>query len=70
MKSLLTFFRRLLPHLILVLSLMMLTFFVIDLVNPAMAFLTGSMTKALLLFYCLLAMILALLFLFEEEKKF
>lgn len=70
MKKILSFLRRVLPHIILVLSLMMITFFVIDLFNPAMAFLSGTMTKTLLAFYSFLAMILALLFLFEEEKKF
>lgn len=49
---------------------MMLTLFVIDLFNPAMAFLSGSITKTILCIFCLLAMVLALLFLLEEEKKF
>lgn len=48
---------------------MMLTFFVIDLYNPAMAFLSNSITKSLLAIFSVLAIILAILFLIQNEKK-
>lgn len=41
------FLDRLLPHAILILCLMLLTFWVIDIFNPAMAFLNNSLTKSL-----------------------
>lgn len=39
------FIKRVLPHLTIILSLMLLTFFVIDRVNSAMAFMTSEMSK-------------------------
>ena len=47
MKKILKFLIRLLPHLILILSLMILTFFVIDCFNEAMDFLNNRATKIL-----------------------
>ena len=69
MKRFLCFLRRVLPHLVLILALMMLTFFVIDLVNSSMAFLNNAITKYLLALFSLLSLILALLFAAGEEKK-
>ena len=43
------FFQWLLPHLAIVLSLMTITFFVIDRFNDAMAFLNNDITKFLVL---------------------
>ncbi len=39
------FFSRILPHAVIVLSLMTLTFFSIDRVNPIMAFMTSELSK-------------------------
>ena len=39
------FFSRVLPHAVIVLSLMTLTFFGIDRVNPIMAFMTSELSK-------------------------
>ncbi len=39
------FFLRLLPHAVIVLSLMTLTFFMIDRFNPIMAFMTSELSK-------------------------
>ena len=44
-------FRKLLPHLCLILSLMMLTFFVLDIFNPGMNFVGNDIFKVLLLIY-------------------
>ncbi len=46
--------KRILPHLCLVISVMMLTFYVIDKVNPAMNFIGNDLFKTLLLVYVLL----------------
>ena len=48
MKKIPSLFWATLPHITLILSLMLLTFFVIDLVNESMAFLDNAMTKSLL----------------------
>ena len=69
MKRFLCFLRRALPHAVLILALMMLTFFVIDLFNSSMAFLNNSLTKYLLALFSLLSLILALLCCVGEEKK-
>lgn len=39
------FFQRVMPHAVIVLSLMTLTFFSIDRVNPIMAFMTSELSK-------------------------
>ena len=44
-------FRKLLPHLCLILSLMMLTFFVLDIFTPGMNFVGNDIFKVLLLIY-------------------
>ncbi len=69
MKVFLSLIKGLLPHLVFILSLMILTFFIIDLVNPAMAFMQNGITKALVAILSVLASVLAILFLIKEEKK-
>ncbi len=59
----------LLAHFVLILSVMMLTFFVIDRINPAMAFLENTLTKYLLALFSLLSATLAVFFIVNEEKK-
>lgn len=55
------FFSRLLPHLVIILSVMILTFFVIDRFNEAMAFLNNDITKCLAALLALLSLILSVL---------
>lgn len=69
MKKFLRFLKALLPHLTLILSLMMLTFFVIDLFNDAMAFLNNSLTKNLLGVFSLCAGVLSVLAILENENR-
>ena len=54
------FFSHLLPHLTIILSVMILTFFVIDRFNEAMAFLNNDITKILTALLALLALILGI----------
>lgn len=68
MKRLLSVLRRLLPHAVLILSLMMLVLFCIDTVNGAMAFLNNAVTKHLLALLAFFAGILAVLCIFNDEK--
>ena len=68
MKKLLRFLEALLPHLILILSLVFLTFFVIDQVNEAMAFLANAITKWMLCVFCILTLILSLISILRKKN--
>lgn len=69
MKKVLAFFRKSLPHIVLILSLMLLTFFVIDRLNESMAFLNNTITKYLLAILAALSLILSLCDILRGEKK-
>ncbi|MBR7164853.1 MAG: hypothetical protein IKD18_01105 [Clostridia bacterium] len=68
MKKLGSFLLGLLPHITLILSLMLLTFFVIDQFNEAMAFLDNTITKWLLAITAFLTVILSVLAIFRQSK--
>lgn len=68
MKGFFSRILRIIPHLCLILSLMMLTFFIIDLFNPSMAFLNNTVTKYLLALFSLLSMIPSLYMILKEEN--
>ena len=69
MKRFLRFVWGLLPHVTLILSLMLLTFFVIDQFNESMAFLTNAITKWLLGVDALLTAILSVKAVVTEKTK-
>ncbi len=69
MKRFFSVLGRILPHLVLILAVMMLTFFCIDAVNSSMAFLNNAITKWLLAIFAVLAAILAVCYVIKEEKK-
>ena len=69
MKKILSFFRSILPHAILIVALMLLTFFVIDLFNESMAFLNNSITKFLLAVLALLSAVLSVLTIIEKTPQ-
>ncbi len=69
MKRLFSFLRRALPHVTLIVSVMLLVFFVIDLCNPSMAFLSNSITKSLLAADAVLTAILSVVIILEKESK-
>lgn len=58
----------LLPHITLILSLMLLTFFVLDQFNEAMAFLDNTITKWLLGITALLTVILSVFSILRHQK--
>jgi len=60
--------RKLLPHLCIILSLMMLTFIVIDRVNRAMNFIDNDIFKGLLLIYSI-AVIMTSIFLIADNRR-
>ncbi len=63
------FFDRLIPHLAIVLSLMIVTFFIIDRFNDAMAFLNNDITKILVLILSLFALIFAVREILRRHQK-
>ncbi|MBR3837135.1 MAG: hypothetical protein IKJ74_03230 [Clostridia bacterium] len=69
MKKIVSFLLGLLPHITLILSLMLLTFFVIDQFNEAMAFLDNTITKWLLGITSLLTVILSVLAILRQPKQ-
>ncbi len=66
MKRFFSVLENFLPHLVLILSVMMLIFFCIDLVNSSMAFLTNSITKWLLAVFAFLSAILAVCYILKH----
>lgn len=69
MKRFFSVLGRILPHAVLILAVMLLTFFCIDLVNSSMAFLNNSVTKWLVAALSVLSVILAICYVLREEKK-
>ncbi len=61
--------KKLLPHLCLILSLMMLTFFVLDIFNPGMNFLGNDIFKILLLVYGVATAVLSAALIVYRHKK-
>ncbi len=52
-------FRKLIPHICIIISLMMLTFFVVDIYNPGMNFLGNDIFKTLLVVFCVASIVSA-----------
>ncbi len=69
MKKFFCFCKRLLPHITLILSLSLLTFFVIDLFNESMAFLNNALTKGILAVCAGLTVLLSILSILDNERK-
>lgn len=62
-------FKRVLPHLSLVISVMMLVLFVIDRVNEAMNFIGNDVFDMLLLLYCLTTIPTAIFLIADNRKR-
>jgi hypothetical protein len=60
--------KKILPHICIIISVMMLTFYVIDQVNGAMNFINNNIFKSLLLVYCL-AVIATAVFLIADNRR-
>ena len=60
--------KRLIPHICIILSLMMLTFFVVDIFNPGMDFVGNEIFNILLVIFCV-ASITASGFLIRFNRK-
>lgn len=59
----------LLPHLCIILSGMLLTFFILDQINPAMAFINNEITKWLMLLQAVLTIICCILLIIFQRRK-
>lgn len=62
-------FKRVVPHLCLVISVMMLVLFVIDRVNEAMNFIGNDVFDILLLLYCLTAIPTAVYLIADNRRR-
>lgn len=62
-------FKRVIPHLSLVISVMMLVLFVIDRVNEAMNFIGNDVFDILLLVYCLTAIPTAVFLIADNRRR-
>ncbi len=61
--------KRLLPHLCFIISLMMLTFYVVDIFNPGMDFLGNDIFKILLLIYGVATAVLSSIMIVRQRKS-
>lgn len=59
----------LIPHAMIVISLMMITFYITDRYNRAMAFINNDITKALLLVLAVLAIVQSVYVIYSERRK-
>lgn len=60
---------KILPHICIILSLMMLTFFVIDQVNRAMGFMDNDFFRGLFVIYCLVVAVTAGLMIADNRRQ-
>jgi len=61
--------RKIIPHVVIIISLMMLTFFFIDRVNPYMQFIDHPMTKWLLCIYGFVSILNSILFIAKLREE-
>jgi hypothetical protein len=61
--------RKILPHLCIILSGMMITFYIVDIFNNAVAMIDNVITKGLLFVMSLLVIFLAGIFIYDERRK-
>lgn len=69
LHKILLFLRGLLPHLVISLSVVLLSLFILDRFNRAMNFIVNGQTKGMLVVYCLLVLTQALLFVFDRTPR-
>lgn len=62
-------FQKILPHVCIVLSIVMLTFLIIDQMNSAMAFINNQGTKIIMMIFCVLVLALAFWAVREQRKR-
>lgn len=60
--------KKILPHICIIISGMLITFFIIDQFNSSMAFIDNSITKWLLFINSILAIIMSILQIIRNER--
>jgi hypothetical protein len=61
--------RKLLPHALFILAVMFITLNILDSYNPAMGFLTSSLSKWLLVFFCVIAALGAIIMIIRSRTR-
>lgn len=59
---------RILPHITIVLSIMFITFWVLDIFNPMMNFINTDLSKILLLIFCISSLITSIITVALDRK--
>lgn len=62
-------FRKIAPHILMIMSLMYMVFFVIDRINSAMAFINNDITKVLLFIQCILTIVLSIVVIASDRRR-
>ncbi len=62
-------FKRILPHLNIIMVVVLVTLLIIDICNPFMEFINNDITKGFIWFTCALSLTNAIVFLVEERKN-
>jgi len=60
--------RKIFPHILIVLSVVLIVFLVIDQMNGAMGFIDNQATKIIMLVYCAVTLISALWFSYKDSN--
>jgi len=61
--------RKLLPHILLILAEMFIVLNILDSYNPAMGFLTSSLSKGLMMILCVIAVLGAVSMMIKNRKR-
>ncbi|MDO4944458.1 MAG: hypothetical protein Q4E74_04555 [Ruminococcus sp.] len=61
-------FNRILPHLTIILAGMFIVFWILDILNPTMNFINRKASNKLLLLFCILAIVTAVMNVYYERK--
>lgn len=59
---------RILPHLTIILSGMFIVFWILDIINPTMNFINRKISNKLLLVFCILSIVTAIMNVYYERK--
>ncbi|MEZ4357512.1 MAG: hypothetical protein R2876_02630 [Eubacteriales bacterium] len=62
-------FKKVLPHILIILSTMFLVFLVVDIFNAPMAFVNNNITKTLMFIQCILVILLSILYIAKLRKE-
>ena len=68
LKKVLVTLKSLLPHLLIAMSVVLISFFVLDRFNRAMSFINNNITKWMIAVYCGLVVLQAILYIIDQRK--